>query len=665
MTLLAPLFLAGLLAIGLPLWLHRLSSDNPNKQRFSSLMFLEPGEPRRVLAKKLQYLLLLAFRIALLVLLALAFAEPALFRSPAAAAGGDGAELHVVVLDRSASMAYDDRWDAAVDAALGVIDGLGTDDRGQVLAAGRVLEVLTAPTADRAVLRQAVTTARPSVFRVDYGQLTRSLDGVLRAAELPVVVHFVTDVQATSLPTRFAELAPRTPADVRIHAVGEARSPNFAVESFGGSALTGELEAGIVSYAPEAAEKTVRLSLNGETVAQQSLRLEPRARGQVQFPPLELRSGANRVSVSIAPGDSLAADDQRYLVLKRPEPRTVLVVAGDTRGRAALFTGAALETLRGVSLTAERVAPSDLGTRPLAGYSFIVVTDAGVLGPAETTALASYVDAGGALLMAFGPRSTSLGTVPITGQALRSVAPAGGGEGYASIGAADRSHPALRGADELRAAKFFRVAALEAAPDDRALLSLDDGTPLLVERAQGNGRVMLFMSSLDREWNDLPVQPVFVPLVAGLANHLLGGAGFSTEAELGSTLAVRALGLRGGQIFAPNGDAALGFAGGTGDVLLDQLGFYEVVGGGTTELVAVNFDVRESDLAPLEPAQIERWQGLGQPAAEAAAGATAGLQDEAAPWSLGPWLLILLLLAVVMESWIGNWHLRVRRGIAQ
>src|SRR5690606_19574595 len=147
--------------------------------------------------------------------------------------------------------------------------------------------------------------------------------------------------------------------------------------------------------------KTVRLELNGETVAEQSVRLEPRGRAQAEFPPLELRSGANRVTVSIAPGDSLGADDRRYLVLKRPEPRTVLVVASDARGRAALFTGAALETLRGLSLTAERIAPSDLGTRPLAGYSFVVVTDAGVLGPAETNALQSYVDGGGALLMAF------------------------------------------------------------------------------------------------------------------------------------------------------------------------------------------------------------------------------------------------------------------------
>ena len=114
-------------------------------------------------------------------------------------------------------------------------------------------------------------------------------------------------------------------------------------------------------------------------------------------------------------------------------------------------------------------------------------------------------------------------------------------------------------------------------------MRLADGTPLLLERAMGAGRVLLFTSSLDREWNDLPVQPAFVPLMAGIANHLLGGAGFTSEADLGSTLAVRALGLSGGQIFDPRGEAALGLGAGSDDVLLDQVGFYEVVGGGTTE----------------------------------------------------------------------------------
>jgi hypothetical protein len=217
--------------------------------------------------------------------------------------------------------------------------------------------------------------------------------------------------------------------------------------------------------------------------------------------------------------------------------------------------------------------------------------------------------------------------------------------------------------DELRSAKFTRYIAVEPSPDDRVLVRLDDGTPLLLERPVGAGRVLLFTSSLDREWNDLPVQPVFVPFVAGLANHLLGGAGFTSEADLGSTLAVRAMGLAGGQIFDPRGEKALAL-GGSEDVLLDQVGFYEVVGGGNTEIVAVNFDPRESDLTQLDAAAIERWRGLGVRAADQTqAGATAAVEEPVAR-SLGPWLVLALLLIAVVESWVGNWHLRIRRGLA-
>jgi len=152
-------------------------------------------------------------------------------------------------------------------------------------------------------------------------------------------------------------------------------------------------------------------------------------------------------------------------------------------------------------------------------------------------------------------------------------------------------------------------------------------------------------------------------LMAGLANHLLGGAGFSSEADLGSTLAVRALGLAGGQIFDPRGEKALGLGAGSDDVLLDQVGFYEVVGGGTTELVAVNFDPRESDLTPIDAGILDRWRGLGVRAAEQTQRA-APIGAEPIVSSLGPWLVILLVLLVVMETAAGNWHLRIRRGIA-
>jgi hypothetical protein len=662
MSLLAPAFLLGLLAIGLPWWLHRLSSDNPNKQKFSSLMFLEPGEPRRVLAKKVQYLLLLALRIGVLVLLALAFTEPAIWRSPQAGGDADGARLHLIVLDGSASMGYGDRWDRARAAVNDVLDDLGAEDRGQIVLAGRVFEVLGPATGDVAALRQTLNTAEPGVFRLEYGQLMRSIDALLRTAELPVVLDLVTDVQATGLPTRFGELAPRRPAEIAIHDIAGGPAENWTVDSFGASALTGELAASVRSFADEAATRTVTLTQNGRTVGEQTVEVPAQGRADVTFPALELASGSNRVEVALSPADDLASDDHRYLAIKRPEPRKVLVIAQDPEGVGPLFVSSAFETLTTLALTPE-VRTTPLGDPPLLDYSFVVVTDIGLLDAAQAGVIQEYVENGGRALLAAGPRSAGLTTLPVTGQTMLTN-PQMRAQGSVSIGEVDTTHPALRGVDELRAANFTRSINVEPGEADRVLMRLADGTPLLLERALGSGRVLLFTSSLDREWNDLAVQPAFVPLMAGIANQLLGGAGFTSEADLGSTLAVRALGFSGGRIFDPRGEAALGLGAGSDDVLLDQVGFYEVVGGGTTELVAVNFDPRESDLKPVDAETLERWSGLGVRPGETATPVAVATATDSVPSSLGPLLVMLLLVLIVVESIVGNWHLRIRRGVA-
>jgi len=662
-TLLAPAFLLGLLAIGLPIWLHRLSSENPNRKPFSSLMFLEAGEPRRVLAKNLRYLLLLALRIGVLALLALAFSQPALWLRPEAAIG-DSAQLHVVVLDTSASMSYGNRWARARSAALDLLGTFAPDDRAQLVAAGRITALMTGVTVDRGELRAAIAATSPDVFYLDYGQLMRTLDGVLRDAELPVVLHLITDAQQAALPTRFAELAPRQSAELMIHDIAPVDEDNWAVDSLVGSALSGELQAGVRSYAEESAEKTLRLELNGRLIDEQILTIEAQGRSQVSFDALDLADGSNRVSVSLTPNDDLPLDDSRFVALQRPEPRPVLLVSGDFTGSDTLFIASAMDSLSALALVAQSIAPNALEDETLADYHFVVVADAAALGGTEIEQLEDYVESGGTVLLALGPRSTALTVVPLTDQQFLAGGGALRGADYASIGAIDVSHPALQGVESLRAAKFDRFMAIQPTIDDEVLISLDSGEPLLLESELGDGRVLVFTSSLDRTWNDLPVQPAFVPLVAGLANHMLGGAGFSNEADLGSTLALRAMGLQGGQIFDPAGEPALGLGGGTDDVLLDQIGFYEFVSGGSTDLVAVNFDSRESDLSTMDAETIERWQGLGRRTTELRAGAAALEQDASVLSPLGQWILVFLLAAVIMESCVGNWHLRVRRGIA-
>src|SRR5207342_1291931 len=119
---LAPWFLAGALAVGLPIWLHLLQQHKTTPLPFSSLMFFEKRTQSSIKHRRLKYLLLFALRVALLLLLALAFANPFINTSGAAAAGGK--KLVVRAIDNSYSMRQGDRFERAKREAIRVLDAM-------------------------------------------------------------------------------------------------------------------------------------------------------------------------------------------------------------------------------------------------------------------------------------------------------------------------------------------------------------------------------------------------------------------------------------------------------------------------------------------------------------------------------------------------------------
>src|SRR6478735_8581684 len=125
----APLFLIGLLGIGVPLWLHRFAKQTDQKHSFASSMFLEASEVRRSRRRELRYWLIV-----------LAFAGPQ-WRVPVQA-GKAGATLHVIVVDNSMSMRYAGVWDRARERANELIGGVRGADRMMLVAADHRLQVL-------------------------------------------------------------------------------------------------------------------------------------------------------------------------------------------------------------------------------------------------------------------------------------------------------------------------------------------------------------------------------------------------------------------------------------------------------------------------------------------------------------------------------------------
>src|SRR5579859_4070052 len=151
---LTPWFLAGVAAVGLPIYVHLLRQYRQKPVPFSSLMFFERRTQSSIKHRRLKYLLLFALRCLFVALLVLAFARPYIHSSTIAKA--NAARTLVFAVDNSFSMRQDDRFSKAKQGALDEIAKMGQGERGQIVSFGGPAKLLSDMTSDKQMLRGAV-----------------------------------------------------------------------------------------------------------------------------------------------------------------------------------------------------------------------------------------------------------------------------------------------------------------------------------------------------------------------------------------------------------------------------------------------------------------------------------------------------------------------------
>ncbi len=667
--MLAPLFLLGALAVGLPLWLHLLQRENPIRLPFSSLMFFEKRKTSTLMERRWRYLLLMALRLALILLAALAFAKP-IWERPPTTILSDIPSLQLIALDTSLSMSHGGRWDRAVAAANEAINGLGEADRAQILATGPSVRVITEATRDKAELRAAVASLEPGSSRNSYGDVIEATRSLAPDGDTPVEVHLISDFQASAMPGRFTDLVLPTVAQLHPHNVALADDENWAIESLKGTlrlfgAEKSRLEATVASYAVQPARKTVTLEINGQTVGSQSQEVAPMGRTSFVFEGFEAPSGFIRAKLTLTPADDMPADDVRFAALDNSAPAPILFVTADRRRRDALFYQAALGSSSQAVLSVEVASPGDAERRTPADFALVILSDIGQMSTSFEQKLKDYLESGGALMAAVGPETAKRGLVPALGMRTAAGRLAPGGR-FQLAGVVDQTHQALGRIEGLRGVQFFQTAKLEPAAEDDVLATLADGSPLLVERQVGRGRALVFASTFDNVWNDLPVRPVFVPFAAESARYLAGSTEEAAVVTVDSALELgrRREAQRMVQVFDPEGRRALSLSEAMErDALpLDRAGFWELRGEQKTELIAVNPDPRESNLRPIERETVELWRSTGRSGGGVgAAGEQTSIKPP--PIEIWKWFLFLLVLVVLLESVAGNRRLDVRREV--
>lgn len=666
MGFLAPAFLFGAVAVAVPLYLHLLRRSASRPQPFSSLMFFELRQQQVAQRRRLRHWLLLALRLAIIALLALAFAQPYFDR---AIAGMVPAKRLLVAIDDSFSMRAAGRLEAAKRGALTLLDSRRAVDRAQILSSGGQVHILTPPTRDSRALRAAVEGIAATDTRGSFATLARAVAALASGEHAPVELHFFSDMQKSAMPQVMAETALGPNVTLVLHAVGAA-APNWAVESVNVPSQvwdprTARVQAVIAGYDTPAATRTVSFSIGGKTIATRRVEVPASGRAQVGIDSLPLPYGFSRGTVTIDGADELRADDEYRFSIERVERQRGLFVHQAADTRSGVYFSAAVNAAAGNPVALDDIATDRLANVDPGQYAFVVICDVASLPPTFVARLNAYVSRGGSVLVAVGTAAAQLRSLPFSAVSILGVHPySREPERFASVGTADRALPVSGALEEWEGVRFYYAATL----DERGAhvgLRLQDGTPLLLEKPSGEGRVMLFASGFDNLTNDLPLHPVFVAFVERLARYLSGGNPESSSRRVDDLLQLRnaqETGI-GVEITDPSGRRALSLQASASDRTypLERAGFYEVhLANGRHDLVAVNPDRRESDLTPLSAEALALWRGGSRapvPAGAASVVAETGVMHASLWW----YAMLVLLIAALAESFVGAGHLGTLR----
>ncbi len=667
MGFLSPWFLAGVAAIGVPLYLHLLRRHTTNPHPVGSLMFFEQRTQSSIKHRRLRYLLLLSLRLLLLLLLVLAFANPFLNR-PAASASGD--KLELLIVDNSFSMRAGSRLADAKREALSVLSARSASDRGQIAALGSQLHVLTQPVQEAGALRAAVESIEPGDSRGSFGELARAVRSLSETVRTPIDLHLFSDMQRANMPANFSELALPANVTLVLHPVIKDPVPNWSVESVNAPGQVWDpkkahVQAVIAGYQTPAATRSVSLVINGKTVATNTIQIPAGGRATVTFPSLDVPYGFSRCSVKIDSADALPADDESLFAVERSDPERVLFVHEPGDRRSPLYFNAALAAAAQSAFTLQTVAVEQLGDIDPSKFAFVVISDVVSLPSAFESDLDRYVRGGGSVLIAAGSNAAHRPRVPVFGdRILDSRYYSRDSGGYLTVGDSDPSHPSTAKSARWAGVKFYYATVVDPS-NSRVVARLTDQTPILLDKKIGEGRVLLLASGLDNLTNDFPLNPVFVPFVEQTARYLSG-----TESRSGARLVDSYLELRtakeqavGIEVIDPAGRRPLSLKEATTaqSYQLTQAGFYQLrLANGRQDVIGVNPDRHESNLDVIPDETLALWRGNTTTAAEQSA-AAGDVEQKRQPFGLWWYLMLLALAAAVAESLLASRYLATQR----
>jgi hypothetical protein len=664
---LAPLMLVGVIALAVPIAIHLIGRRRARVVKFAALDFLLATKRRTARRFRLRERILLIVRAVACAAVAIALAKPYTSCSRKGPEVTRGPQAAVLVIDDSFAASYQVGgvpWlKKATDEARRILTQLGPEAEVAIVRAAEGSDHPSELTRDHLRLRDQLLALEPTSRPADTTRaLTRAAQLLAASSHARKTVFLISLVAKTGLRPEEPPWAKDGPALVIVD-VRPAAMPNFAVTNLRVDAEPGTgsrgvaFDAEIANFGDAKATVEASLSIADRVVARGTVELPPHQRRIKRFlASLPAGVRVTDASVSITP-DALAVDDRRWVRASLRDRVRVLLVDGDPRTvrhddelfylEVALRPGDREDSGTQVrAITAEELA--GIGDPPpahrghpvidLEEFDVVVLANVAALPAERVEVLKNWVKAGGGILVAPGDRVDSAAydhtMLPLLPQSLRDpidttwgATPQDRDSRALHLVKWEADHPIFtpfsKTAPELADAKFFKISLLGPTTDtaDRKVLArFTNGAAALVEASIGAGRTLLFTSTIDRDWNDLPIHPGFLPLVQQAVRHLARkhAAFGATDHAVASSVPLPTSDLKKLEVRGPDNLSST-FEGDriTGRTAVrftrtDRPGVYRIIGTDQTGVTrdrdelafVVNLDPRGSDLTPAPPSAL-------------------------------------------------------------
>jgi len=546
LNFLSPIFLFGLLGISIPILIHLMTRRQQKHILFSAVYLLFQSKNRSVKKSTPNRLLLLLIRCLGILLLSLALAHPIFSFSGPADLLPASPSASVFILDDSYSMGMRSEdgalYDRAVSALLKPVSKIPVKSAYSIVLASSSTRLLLDWTGDATLAEKLLKTSKASFQTTRIGKaVSKAVQLLESATQKEKRIFIFTDLDKNGWNEKEfsdSELAnqryPVTIVNFSALGTGQNRADVQQAEvsqEFLTNSRIIRVKSKVANLLSDSAINglDVSLTINGKQKSRAILQLSAGEEVKKEFTfPLK-GNEAIHGAVEI-PYDALNVDNKRFFFYQPDQKIKVLVVDGDPKTvahqRETFYVENALNPF---TVALSNIEPTvstleELQVRNLFDFSVVMLCNVRDLPFDYERQLEKYVRRGGALFIALGDQidpkyyNEKLGNLlPVSIASLHQV---GLSDEPFRLDIKKSAHPVLKvfkgkSLEEMKSIRFNALYSVEPRENRKYTVPLrfTNKYPAVVESDFGKGKVILYVSSVDRDWNNFPIQPTFLPWI--------------------------------------------------------------------------------------------------------------------------------------------------------